>query len=99
MAQDVKLIDQMTGTELFSCDISEIEKAYAKAEEYEEMGLDVKLVAPSIPETLIKSLGAGESDINKLNETITEEIASHIEEEVGCVACLSDTDEQKNNLQ
>ena len=92
MAQDVKLIDQMTGTELFSCKISEIEQAYTKAQEYEEMGLDVKLVAPSIPETLIRSLGAGEKDIESLNSVLEEEIASHIEEEVGCGLCLPDED-------
>ncbi len=94
MARDVKLIDNISGTELFSCDIKDIDQAYTKAQEYEEMGLDIKLVAPSIPETLIKSLGANKADIDKLNIVLDEEIASHIEEEVGCVACLPDNEEK-----
>jgi hypothetical protein len=88
MSGSVKLIDRLTGSILFECPIEEIESAYTKAEEYEEMGLDIELKAPSMPETLIRSLGATEDSVELLNKGIEEEIASHIEEEVGCAVCL-----------
>ncbi len=94
-SREVKVIDNLSDTILFECSIQDIELAYKKAEEYESMGLDVQIKAPSIPETLIKSLGASGKDIEELNKVLEDEIASHIEEEVGCSLCLPDQD--KNN--
>jgi len=88
MSGSVKLIDRLTGSVLFECSIEDMDSAYAKAEEYEEMGLDIELKAPSMPETLIRSLGATDESVAELNKGIEEEIASHIEEEVGCAVCL-----------
>ena len=38
----------------------------------------------------VKSLGAKKDDVSNLNETIEEEIASHIEEDLGCSICLNE---------
>lgn len=87
--KDVKIIDKMTDSVLFECSIEDIDKAYKKAQEYEEMGLDIELKAPSMPETLIRCLGATDENIDSLNIMIDEEIESHIDQEVGCVSnCL-----------
>ena len=87
MSSTVKLIDKSTNTVLFTCSIEEIEAAYKQAESYEQMGLDIDLIAPSAPETLIRSLGANGQDIDTLKDVLNDEIKSHIEEEVGCVIC------------
>lgn len=88
MSGEVKLIDNLSGQTLFTCPIEDIETAYKRAEEYEEMGLDVELKAPSIPETLIRSLGATSESVEELNKMIDDEIASHIDEDLGCAVCL-----------
>ena len=92
----VKVIDNLSDTVLFECSIENMDQAYIKAQEYEEMGLDIQIKAPSIPETLIKSLGASSNDVDELNKVLDEEIASHIEEEVGCAVCLPDSPENEN---
>ncbi len=87
MSSTVKIIDKETGNILFECPIEQIEKAYEKAEEFEGFGLDIILKAPSLPETLIRSLGASEENVASLNSMLDEEIASHIEEDTGCSIC------------
>ncbi|OIQ19767.1 MAG: hypothetical protein BM556_04605 [Bacteriovorax sp. MedPE-SWde] len=88
MSGSVKLVDKMTGSVLFECSIQDIDKAYVQAEEYEQMGLDIELKAPSMPETLVRSLGGSDESINELNKALDDEIASHIEEDLGCSVCL-----------
>lgn len=88
MSGSVKLLDKQTGSILFECPIEDIEKAYSKAEEFEEMGLDIEMKAPSMPETLIRSLGASEENIEALKRGIDDEIESHIDQELGCSICL-----------
>jgi hypothetical protein len=87
MSSTVKVIDKGSETVLFTCCVSEMHLAYEQAEKYEDMGLDIELISPSIPETLIRSLGANAEDIDKLNESIAAEIKSHIEEDMGCSLC------------
>ena len=87
MSSTVKVIDKTSETILFTCCVTEMQKAYEEAEKYEEMGLDIELISPSIPETLIRSLGANAEDIEKLNTSIEAEIKSHIEEDLGCSLC------------
>ncbi|EPZ50002.1 hypothetical protein M902_0451 [Bacteriovorax sp. BAL6_X] len=71
--------------------MEDADRAYQKSEELEEMGLDIKLVIPSVSQTLIESLGASGETIEKLKEMMDEEIASHInEEDGGCSICLPD---------
>lgn len=93
MAKDVKVIEINSNEVLFSCDISSIDDAYNYAEKMESMGLDVKIVSPSCPETLATSLGATNESLNDLKEMIDEEIKSHdITEGLGCAVCLPGSD-------
>lgn len=93
MAKALKVIEIHSGEVLFSCDIADIDKAYDYAEKLESMGLDIKIDAPSCPETLATTLGASSESINDLREMIDEEIKSHdITEGLGCAVCLPGSD-------
>lgn len=75
--QQVKVIDKASGEVLFGCTMEEREKAYAFATEMENVGLDVEIISQSLNETLGRSLGMSEEDIEILNQTMEEEIDSH----------------------
>jgi hypothetical protein len=84
----VKVIDQQTEQVLFECSIKDSEKAYKFAAEMEEMGLDVKVISPTLNETLSSSLGLTQEQIQTYNESVEEEMEGH---EGSC--CF--TDEEK----
>jgi hypothetical protein len=65
------------GQELASFDLDKKEEAFAYAEQLEEMGIAVTLKEPSLPESLIVSLGANSSDREQLKKEIDEEIDAH----------------------
>jgi hypothetical protein len=91
MSTRVQVIDNLSGQVLFDCDIKEMETAYSKASEYEEMGLDVKVLAPGLTESLIASLGATKEEIDQYKLGLEEEINTHNDEfgdEFGCALCL-----------
>ena len=83
MARVVQVIDSENQV-LFECSIEEQEKAYNYAKSMEEMGIEVNLKTPSLPETLIDSLGANEDDQKILQKEIDEEIDSH---DSSCLNC------------
>lgn len=87
MSSTIKLFDKDSMSLLFEYDIHDIELAYKKAEEYESFGVDILLRAPSLPETLIRTLGGNDQSVLELNEMLDEEIRSHIEEDGGCSIC------------
>lgn len=90
MSTRVQVIDILSGQVLFDCDLNQIDKAYSKASEFEEMGLDVKVSAPGLTESLISSLGASAEEIAAYKQGLEEEISSHNDEfgdEFGCALC------------
>ena len=55
----------------------------------EDMGIEIKIHAPSLTETLATSLGADEEELAGLRSEQDDEIASHIQrDELGCVVCM-----------
>lgn len=99
MSSTIKLFDKNSMTLLFECGIDEIETAYQKAHEFEEFGIDVLLKSPSLPETLIRGLGATDEHVNELHMAIDEEIQSHIQEDFGCAVCISPSDQSKKTFE
>lgn len=88
MSNIVKVVDKISETVLFECGMGEIELAYKKALEYEEMGIDAIVVAPSLTESLIRSLGATNEDIIQYKES--EDFEESLHEDLGCAICLDD---------
>ncbi len=84
----VLVLDKSTQTVLFKCDLSNIELAYKKALEFEEMGIDTEIKAPTLTESLIRSLGATDEDIQQFKES--EEFEESLHEDSGCAICLDD---------
>ncbi len=75
--ENVKVKDNLSGEILLSVSIEQRERAFCFAAECEQMDLDVSVIVPSLPETLISSLGANDIDREELRKEIDEEIDGH----------------------
>jgi hypothetical protein len=74
------LVQDEQGTILGKFSFKNRDKAFELACQLEEMGIDARIVEPSLPESLISSLGASESDREILKKEIDEEISDHSDE-------------------
>ena len=72
------VVTDIENQELFSCGIEDIDKAFQFARQMEEMDIEVKVMAPSLPETLINALGSSEEDQEYLKKCIDDELADHL---------------------
>ena len=80
MEKENILVQDEQGTTLGQFSFKNRDKAFELACQLEEMGIDARIVEPSLPETLISSLGASQSDRDILKKEIDEEIADHSDE-------------------
>lgn len=87
MSNQVRVIDVLSGTTLFSTTVEKIEDAYTFAAQMEEAGLDIQILAPGLTETLIQSLGASQEDIENYKQEMQDEIDGHNESDFGCAVC------------
>jgi hypothetical protein len=85
MESKIKIFDSESQL-LYEFSMDQVEAAYAKAQELEEMGIEVTLKSPSLPETLGNTLGMSETDREKLRIEIEEEVESHNEKPT-CGGC------------
>ena len=88
----IKILDKQTQHILFECGIHEIDNAYAQASLFEEMGLDVIVVVPTLGESLSRSLGHGPQVTAGYIESLNEEMDQH---EGSC--CFDDNHKDKSN--
>lgn len=86
MSNFVSIIDNISGTVLFTTSIEKMNDAYSFATMMENEGLDIRIEAPGLTETLINSLGANKSEISEYNKSLEEEILDH-ENDFGCMVC------------
>ena len=86
----IRVIDLQSGQTLFECSIHDSEKAYQFAAQMEEMGLDLKVIVPTLSATLSSSLGLTRDEQTAYEESIEEEMEDH---EGSC--CFSDKDPNK----
>ncbi|MFT6068241.1 MAG: hypothetical protein ACJAT2_000008 [Bacteriovoracaceae bacterium] len=85
MESKIKILDAESQL-LYEFSMDQVEAAYAKAQELEEMGIEVTLKRPSLPETLGNTLGMSKADQEKLRLEIEEEVESHNEKPT-CGGC------------
>lgn len=91
----VRVIDSISGTVLFETSIEKMADAYAFATQMEEAGLDIEIKAPGLAETLIKSLGADEEEINQYKQSLQDEIDEHDDDsDYGCGICAPPSTEK-----
>ncbi len=89
--QKIQVKDRLTEQTLFECDLDQSESAYARAAEYEEMGLDVQVVNPTLSQTLTASLGLNQEEVRTYEESLAQEMEEH--DDGSC--CFEDTDKDK----
>lgn len=65
------------GQELKSFSFEKRDMAFEYLKELEDWGVEAVLDEPSLPETLINSLGANELDREQLKQSIKEELEDH----------------------
>lgn len=88
MSNTAKVVDKLSQTILFECELAHIELAYQKALEFEAMGIDAEIQAPSLSESLVRSLGATNEDIKQYKDS--EEFEESLHDDMGCAICLDD---------
>lgn len=89
MLNTVKIIDNQ-GQVLFHCPLEEMEKAHDYACQMEKMGIEVTLIAPSLPESLAASMGMTDDEAQVLRQSIIQEIEEH---DTGCCLTKKSADE------
>jgi hypothetical protein len=75
-----KAVEKNSGSILFECPMDKIEEVYAFALRMEEMDIEVLIQTPGLPESLAIELGAGDADLEQLQDSIKHEIGQHPEE-------------------
>lgn len=73
----IQVREVQSGAVLFECPVEEAQKAYAFAAEMETLGLDIKLISPTLTETLSESLGLSREAQEKYKQSMEEEIEAH----------------------
>lgn len=73
----VQVKDIQSDEVLYECSIEELESAYKRAGELEEMGLDVKVIAPSITQTLTNTLGLNHDEEEEYQNSVVAEMEDH----------------------
>ncbi len=77
MAATVKIIEINSSQVLFECPVDQSDFAYEKAAEFEEMGLEIRLIHPSVNESLAQTLGISGDPLEAFEESLSEEIEGH----------------------
>jgi hypothetical protein len=99
MSNQVQVIDNISNTILFATSLAKIAEAYSFATLMEEEGLDIRIEAAGLPETLIHSLGADKLELAEYKKSLDQEISFHKndhEVNLGCTVCFSVLDESSN---
>lgn len=65
---------------------NQTDQAYEYAEQMELMDIEVRIVSPSLPQTLAETLGAKQEELAILQQELEEEIDDHIPNN-GCHLC------------
>ena len=86
----IKVIDVQSGQTLFECALNDSEKAYKFAAEMEGMGLDIKVVNPTLAQTLTTSLGLTNTEVAAYEASMEQELEEH---EGSC--CFEDESDKK----
>jgi len=96
----VKVIELESNDVLFTCESDEQEKAYAYAAQMEEFGLQVKVLSPSVFETLAFGLGVEGEELEEFVGSVTDELEDHAGRDScchrGCCYTVSQNDGPKD---
>ena len=74
---EVKVIEIQSGQVLFECSLEQIDLAYQYSAKMRELEVDVKILAPSVHESLGQALGKTSTEMAAYEKTLEEEHHSH----------------------
>ncbi len=83
----IRVVEIHSGETLGQFEADNWDGAHKLACEMEAMGIDIKIEAPSLPESLATSLGASESELEELRHEMDDEVDSHNNSDLGCMWC------------
>ena len=93
----VKVIDVNSEEVLFECGIDVVESAFEYAAQMEKLGIDIRILSPTITETLCDSLGIEHDERDDYENSVMAEIEDH---DGSCCATPAEfTDGSKTTLQ
>lgn len=92
MSKPIRVVEIHSGEVLGSFGADDWDGAHKLATELEAMGVDSKIEAPSLPESLALSLGASEEEMAELQDEMNDEIESHNDNDLGCLWCAPESD-------
>jgi hypothetical protein len=72
-----QVIDVQTGQVLLQCSVEDSAKAYAFAAEMEALGLDIKVINPTLADTLSASLGLNQDAMREYQQSMEDELEHH----------------------
>jgi hypothetical protein len=73
----IQVVDALSNQVLFECSLDDADAAFKEAQSYEEFGLDIKIIAPTVTDSLAISLGLSDEDKERLRQSSIDEIADH----------------------
>lgn len=73
----VKVVSVHTNEALFTCDMDQAEKAYQFMASMEELGLELKVITPTLSQTLTSALGLSIDEQTAYEDSLIEEIEQH----------------------
>ncbi|HXH75770.1 MAG TPA: hypothetical protein VNJ08_12425 [Bacteriovoracaceae bacterium] len=85
----IRVVDVQSGQTLFECSLEDSDNAYKFAAQMEEMGLDIKVVSPTLTDTLSSSLGLSAQQTDEYRKSLDEEMEQH---EGSC--CFEESDKK-----
>jgi len=86
----IRVLDLQSGQTLFECSVQDSEKAYQFAAQMEEIGLELKVIIPTLSDTLSQSLGLTREQKLAYKTSLEEEMEDH---DGSC--CFKDNDPNK----
>lgn len=69
--------DRNSGQVLATFLVTEMSLAFEQAKEYEEFGLEIELITPTVLEGLAECLGLDDTNKNQLMESVDSELVDH----------------------
>lgn len=76
-SNEVKILEVHSGEILWQGSMDALSDAYEYAAKLENMGLDVKLEAPTVTQSLIENLGLNAEEKEEFEESLLDEIHDH----------------------
>ena len=84
MSAKIQIVEVESREVLIECSLEDAEIAYEAAAQFEAQGVDVELIKPGAPESLVECLGISDREKSEYRKSLKEEIDSHNDDDSCC---------------